>query len=393
MNQIPTIKILEKTDENKNNNVSLNNLIPDTETKTIYQEKIDYEQRIINVVKNADQSVVSIVATKYLPVADVYTLNPFDTFGNDLFNPFGFNFDLKDYQQTPKNDQQYEKQEIASGSGFIITSDGYIVTNKHVVSDSKAEYVVFLNDGSKYNAKIVAQDPMEDFALIKIEATNLKPLALGDSSKLQLGQTVIAIGNALGEFQNTISVGVISGLNRSITASGGNIPAEKLNDLLQTDAAINRGNSGGPLLSLDGKVIGMNTAIVASAQNIGFAMPINKIRNTIEQAIKTGKITVPYIGVYYVQLDKNEAEERKLDVDYGALVVSSEGAKAIIKDSPAEKAGLKEGDIILSVNKVKITSKTPLATVVRNYKPGDTIGLEIKRGQEILNINITLGEK
>ncbi len=393
LNQIPTIKILEKTDENKNNNVSLNNLIPETETKTIYQEKIDYEQRIINVVKNADQSVVSIVATKYLPVADVYTLNPFDTFGNDLFNPFGFKFDLKDYQQTPKNDQQYEKQEIASGSGFIITSDGYIVTNKHVVSDSKAEYVVFLNDGSKYNAKIVAQDPMEDFALIKIETTNLKPLALGDSSKLQLGQTVIAIGNALGEFQNTISVGVISGLNRSITASGGNIPAEKLNDLLQTDAAINRGNSGGPLLSLDGKVIGMNTAIVASAQNIGFAMPINKIRNTIEQAIKTGKITVPYIGVYYVQLDKNEAEERKLDVDYGALVVSSEGAKAIIKDSPAEKAGLKEGDIILSVNKVKITSKTPLATVVRNYKPGDTIGLEIKRGQEILNINITLGEK
>lgn len=398
LNQIPQVKIFDTKNDDIDKNVSLNNLIPEQnkpkiETKTIYEEKIDYEQRIINVVKNADQSVVSIVANKYLPVADVYTLNPFDPFDDDFFNPFGLNFDFKNYQPQPQGDQQYEKQEIASGSGFIITDDGYIVTNKHVVSDSKAEYIVFLNDGTKYNAKIIAQDPLEDFALLKIEATNLKPLLLGDSSKLQLGQTVIAIGNALGEFQNTISVGVISGLNRSITASGGNIPAEKLSGLLQTDAAINRGNSGGPLLSLDGKVIGMNTAVVASAQNIGFAIPINKIRSTIEQAIKTGKITVPYIGVYYIQLDKNEAEKRKLNVDYGALLVAEEGNKAILKDSPAEKAGLKEADIILSVNKVKITTQAPLATVVRNYKPGDTIVLEVKRGEEILNINVVLGEK
>ena len=376
LNQIPKV-------ETKISDLSIGIV---NDTKSIYQEKIDYEQRIINVVKDADSSVVSIVANKDLPVVDQVTLDPFD-----LFNPFGFNYTPQDQQLkvTPK----YEKQEIASGSGFIITSDGYIITNKHVVSDEKAEYTVFLNDGTKYNAKIIALDPLEDFALIKINALNLKPLSLGDSSKLQLGQTVIAIGNALGEFQNTISVGVISGLNRSITASGGQLKAEKLTDLIQTDAAINRGNSGGPLLSLDGKVIGMNTAIVASAQNIGFAIPINKIQGTIEEAIKTGKITVPFIGVYYIQLDKTEAESRKLDVDYGALLVSDQGAGAILKDSPAQKAGLKEGDIILSVNKEKITTKAPLATVVRKYKPGDTIVLEIKRGKEIMNMNIVLGTK
>jgi len=363
------------------------------ETKTVYQEKIDYEQRIVNVVKDADRSVVSIIASKDLPVAQTYTVDPFEMFEDDLFDPFSFYFNQQNLKQQQQGDQKYEKREVASGSGFIITADGYIVTNKHVVSDSKAEYTVFLNDGTKYPAKLIAQDPLEDFALLKIEATNLTPLALGDSNKLQLGQTVIAIGNALGEFQNTISVGVISGLNRSVTASGDGLKPEKLSNLLQTDAAINRGNSGGPLLNLEGKVIGMNTAIVASAQNIGFAIPINKIKNTIIEAIKTGKITVPYIGVYYVQLDKTEAEKRKLDVDYGALLVADQDNSAILKDSPAEKAGLKEGDIILSVNKEKVTSKEPLATVVRNYKPGDIIILEVKRGKEILNINLILGSK
>ena len=380
LNQVPAIS-------KDMTNISLHNI---DNGKTIYQEKIDYEQRIINVVKDADQSVVSIVASKNLPVADAYTMNPFNMFDGGTFDPFSLYFNIP---EQPKVTPKYEKQEVSSGSGFIITTDGYIVTNKHVVSDTKADYVVFLNDGTKYNAKIIAQDPLEDFALIKIEATNLKALSIGNSDSLQLGQSVIAIGNALGEFQNTISVGVISGLNRSITASGGNTKSEKLNNLLQTDAAINRGNSGGPLLALDGKVIGMNTAIVASAQNIGFAIPINKIRNTIDQAVKTGKITVPFIGVYYVQLDKTESEKRKLDVDYGALLVSDQGTSAILKDSPAQKAGLKEGDIILMVNNIKITSKNPLATVVRNYKPNDTIVLDVKRGKETLKINLILGTK
>jgi serine protease Do len=373
-----------------NNNESLDISINDIDNfETVYKEKIDYEQRIINVVKNVEGSVVSIMASKDLPVADSYTMNPFDMFRGDIFDPFSLYFD--DYQ--PKVEPKYEKKQVSSGSGFIITTDGYIVTNKHVVSDDKADYTVFLNDGVKYTAKIVAVDPLEDFALIKIEANGLKPLALGNSDNLSLGQTVIAIGNALGEFQNTISVGVISGLNRNITASGGNGTVERLTNLLQTDAAINQGNSGGPLLSLDGKVIGMNTAIVATAQNIGFAIPVNKIKNTIEEAVKTGKITVPFIGVYYVQLNKTESEERKLDVDYGALLVSDKGNSAILKDSPAEKSGLKEGDIILSVNKENITVKSPLSTVVRKYKPGETITLEVKRGENILNINLVLGTK
>lgn len=366
---------------------TLNSIFPKkTESVGPYQSKYDYEQKIIQTVKATDESVVSIIASKYVQT-NASTFNPF----NQGFDPFNLYFDIPSPQSvTPK----YEKKEVSSGSGFIITENGYIITNKHVVSDTKAEYTVYLNSGKKYKGTVIAVDPLEDAALVKIEENNLKPLILGNSDELQLGQSLIAIGNALGEFQNTVSVGIVSGLNRSIVAGGGNLPTEKLSNLIQTDAAINPGNSGGPLLNLNGEVIGINTAIVASAQNIGFAIPINKIKNTMEHAVATGKITVPFIGVYYIQLDATEAETRKLDVSYGALISkTSKGEAAILKDSPAERASLKEGDIILSVNGEKITSKNTLSTVARKYNPKDTILLEVKRVKETLKIYLTLGSK
>ncbi len=366
-------------------------VLPEVSKNNIpYESKVDYEQRIINAVKSTDKSVVSVVAFKDLPVSIRQQINPLDLFGDDFFKPLDLYFQTP---QQPNTTSRTEKREIASGSGFIITSDGYIVTNKHVISEKDAEFIVFLNDGSQHNAKVVAVDPFEDFGLLKIEKQSLTPLKIGHSDSLQLGQSVIAIGNALGEFKNTISVGVISGLNRSIVAGGANMPSERLNNLIQTDAAINRGNSGGPLLNLNGEVIGINTATVTSAQNIGFAIPINKIKNTLSQAIKTGKITVPYIGIYYVQLDQNEIAKRELSVTHGALLSSNASHSAILKDSPAEKYGLLDNDIILSVNGEKITSENPLPDIIRKHQPGETVILEVKRDEKTINISLTLGEK
>lgn len=359
------------------------------EPETSYESIDSHEQHIINTVKKTENSVVSIVASKYLPVIKTYQI-PSDP--NDPLNDiFGFPFNIPQYYQKQEGTK---KQEISAGSGFIINTNGYIITNKHVVSDTKAEYTVLLNDGSKYDAKIIAKDPLEDFALLKIEKTGLTPLKLGNSDNLSLGQTAIAIGNSLGEFQNTVSVGVVSGLHRSITAQDEARTPVTLNDLIQTDAAINPGNSGGPLLNLNGEVIGINVAMEASAQNIGFAIPISKIKGIINQAISSGKISVPFIGIRYATVDKDLMEEKKLSVDYGAFIDSGSSKEpAIVKDSPADKAGLKEKDIILSMNKIKITTKNPLSSVVRRFNVGDTVQLEVLREGKTININLTLGSR
>jgi len=357
-------------------------------TSVSNQQKIEksastYEQQIISVVNQAENSVVSIVATKDLPVIERYYINPFEGFGF----PFDFEFQIPQYRQ-----KGTRPQEVSAGSGFIVSSDGYIITNKHVVEDQEARYTVLTNDGRKYSAKVIARDPYEDVAVVKIEATNLKPLRLGDSSQLMLGSTVIAIGNALGEFKNTVSVGVISGLGRTITA-GDSSGQEVLTDVIQTDAAINRGNSGGPLLNLKGEVIGINTAIVSGAENIGFAIPINRVKKSIESAITTGQIKVPYLGVSYLTINGGVQNEKKLPVDYGALVVKDENGEAVMKGSPAEKAGLKEGDIILEVNGVKVTPERTLSTLIREHAVGETIELKVLRGNQELTIAVTLAER
>jgi len=356
------------------------------------------EAAIIKTVKEVSPAVVSIVITKDVPIMEEYYINPFKEF--EEFFGEGFEFQVPQFRQ-----KGVEKQEIGGGTGFIVSEDGLILTNRHVVLDKEADYTVFTNDGRKFPAEVLARDPVQDLAVLKIEKTNevdnkgklkIQPfpiVKLGDSSQLQIGQTVIAIGNVLGEFRNSVSVGVISGLGRTITASGGGL-VETLEDVIQTDAAINKGNSGGPLLNLKGEVIGINTAMVLEAQNIGFAIPINQAKKDIEQVKKFGKIVYPFLGVRYVLITEQIKQENNLSVDYGALIIQGkQGEAAIFPDSAAEKAGLKEGDIILEFNEEKITPENSLAKIIMKYNPGDKITLKILRQEKEEIIEVILGER
>jgi S1-C subfamily serine protease len=353
--------------------------------------KVNEESDVVSVVEKVSPAVVSIIITKNLPKIEEYYFNPFgdDDFFNRFFGDDFFNFGIPQYRQNGT-----EEQEIGGGTGFIITSDGYIVTNKHVVADEEAEYTVMMNDESKYDAEVVARDPTTDFAVLKIEGKDFPTIELGDSDELKVGQTVIAIGNALGEFRNTVSVGVISGLSRSITASSFGFGSENLVGVIQTDASINHGNSGGPLLNLAGQVIGINTAIAQDAQNIGFAIPINEVKNSIESVKEYGKIIKPWLGVRYIMINESIAESNKLDVDYGALIIRGEEKTdlAVIPGSPADKAGLVENDIILEVNGEKIDQDYPLMKAIAKFKPGDEITLKVLHKGEEKEVKVRLEE-
>lgn len=240
------------------------------------------EEQVIQVVEQAAPAVVSIIVSKDLPVIEQYyeEYDPFgDFFGRDFFDDFfqPFKFRIPQYRQ-----KGTEKKEVGGGTGFIVSADGLVLTNKHVVEDEEASYTVLTNEGEKLEAQVLARDLVQDIAILKVARQNLPTLKLGDSDQLQIGQTVIAIGNALGEFRNTVSLGVISGLKRSVTATSALGQTEQLSEVIQTDAAINRGNSGGPLLNLQGEVIGINVAMVLGAENIGFALPINIVKGYLE---------------------------------------------------------------------------------------------------------------
>ncbi len=281
-------------------------------------------------------------------------------------------------------------QQKGGGTGFVLTSDGLIVTNKHVVSDTSAEYSVITSDGKSYTAKVLSRDSLNDLAVIKIEATGLKPVELGDSAALNVGQWVIAIGNALGEFQNSVTVGVVSAKERQLSASG-----ESLDGLIQTDAAINPGNSGGPLVNLAGQVVGINTAIAGGAEGIGFAINIDSVKTALDSVLKTGKIVRPYLGVRYLSLNKEIAQSSKLPVDKGALVYRGPGITdlAVIPSSPADKAGIKENDIITKINGQEINETTSLVSLLQKYKVSDTISVTfLRQGQEI-KVDVKLEEQ
>ena len=348
---------------------------------------VDESTAVVSIVKKYSHAVVSIVATKDLPALE-RTYELFQGFCDDPF--FSQFFDCNN--QPELRQESTERRQVGAGTGFIVRSDGLIVTNKHVVLDAKASYTVIVSDGAKYPAEVLARDPFQDLAVIKIEAQGLPTAVLGDSDSLEIGQTVVAIGNALGEFSNSVSKGIISGLSRSITASSG-VLSERLENVIQTDTAINPGNSGGPLFNLRGDVIGINSAVAPGAQNVGFAIPINRAKKALRDIELQGRIVYPYLGVRYIIVNEEVRTARNLPVDYGALVVISDsGEAAVLADSPAAKSGLRENDIILEVDGKRIDGNYTLEEVVQSGNVGDKVILKVRRGDADLILELILEE-
>jgi len=315
------------------------------------------DSAIIKAVEKVSPSVVSIVSTR----------NVRSLFGN--------------FEQT------------GAGTGFVIQANGLIATNKHVVSE-QAKYTVLTADGKSYDAEVAAVDSLNDLALIKINALNLPVVDLGDSDALKVGQRVIAIGNALGEYQNTVTTGVVSAMGRSITAGGSDGASEKLEGLIQTDAAINPGNSGGPLVNLAGQVVGINTAIDLQGSQIGFAIPINSAKSAIASYLASGKISRPMLGIRYINITKEVAALNNLSVNAGALVVAGDtpDQPAVTPGGPAAKAGIKEGDIIVSIDNQKIDKDHSIISILRKYKPGDSVSIKLLRNGKEAQVTVKLGE-
>ena len=290
--------------------------------------------------------------------------------------------------------QGFFQQEVeGAGTGIVISEDGYILTNKHVISEARSVQVV-MSDGTRYSdVAVVGSDPLNDIAFLKIKnVSDLKVATLGDSGAMRVGQDVIAIGNSLGQYQNTVTSGIVSGLGRPVTAASSelNSRVESLTDLLQTDAAINPGNSGGPLINSAGQVVGINTAIAADAQGIGFAIPINAAKGMIRGVITNGKVEKAYLGVQYVAITPDVRTEYKLSVDQGALVRSGSGS-AVESNGPADEAGIKDGDIITKVNEKYVGKQGGLGSLVAEFMPGEKITLTIIRDGKEQQKTLTLG--
>lgn len=319
------------------------------ETRTVVSE----ENAITSAVEKASPSVVAIGISQRV-------VNPFDPFA------------------LPTN------QNSTIGTGFVVSDKGLIVTNKHVVSDP-GQYTVVTKDGQKYEVRKIYRDPNLDLAIVQIDAKNLKPLEFGDSSKLKVGQTAIAIGNALGRFTNTVTTGVISGLSRRVVAGdpfGGSL--ESLDNLIQTDAAINPGNSGGPLLNSSGQVIGVNVATTEGAQNIGFAIPINSVKQIINEFLTKGFISRPYLGIRYRFVSKDVAILN--EVPQGAFV------QEVVVGGPAEGAGVKPGDIITKINGQAIDAENKVSEIVSKANIGQKLELTVWRDGKELKLTATISE-
>lgn len=345
-----------------------------TPSVSIGNEKVKIvseESVITNVVDKVSPSVVTVSIVKNKSLGRIFEIDPMDPF--DIFQP--------------RQSSQQQKVEQDIGSGFIIDTNGLIVTNKHVVSDSQAKYKVVTKDDKTYDVAKIYRDPTNDLAILKIQASGLKPVTMGDSSKIKVGQMAIAIGTALGEFRNTVTVGVISGLGRGITAGSpfeGYV--ERLDNVIQTDAAINPGNSGGPLLNSSGQVIGVNAAVSSAGQNIGFALPINIVNDALSQFNSNGgKFSRPFLGVRYKMITRDLALLN--DVPEGAYVQEA------VEDSPASKAGIMTEDIITKIDGKKVTEKDGgLSTIIADKKVGDRVSVEVWRNGQLKTLNVTIGE-
>jgi serine protease Do len=381
--------------------------------ETVYVEK----SNAIDAIESAAPSVISIIAFKDKQFIQQQPFNFFqgDPFFEQFFGP------MQLPEQTPRQEQSDEtiRRQVSGGSGFVVSVDGLAVTNKHVVNDENADYKALLPDGTEFDVEVISRDPLNDLAIIQLHEVNdsdenkkrktgenrefgskprdLPVIALGDSDVLTVGQQVFAIGNARGEYENSVTAGIVSATGRNIEATDGRGSfKEALSNLIQTDAAINLGNSGGPLINIAGQVIGVNTAIDTSASGIGFAITINEVKAVLKSVQEFGRIVRPILGVRFLVIADAEHGKR-LGFDnifYGALIVGDRenGEIPILKDSPAEKAGLKLDDIILEVDGKKITTDNPLQTIVRSYAPGDSLVLKVRRGDEEFEVTVELDE-
>ena len=336
---------------------------------------------IVKIVKKTLPAVVSITMSRKLE-------EPLGILSSNHIPKNGFNL------------KQPKKMNLTGGTGFFIDKIGTILTNRHVVEDEKADYSVVLQNGEKIKPEIIARDELNDVAVLKINKKNSAFLKLGDSSKLDLGQTVVAIGNALGLFQNTVSTGVVSGLSREIRAQSEVSETQtNLRGLIQTDAAINPGNSGGPLLDLTGKVIGINAAMVFGAENIGFALPINNAKRDLDELKKHGRIRKPFLGVRYLSITPEIKDELNLPVSTGALVIAEPDitqrniTQAVVPNSPACKAGLKETDIILSIENTLISPEKTITDILQETEIGKPLDCKILRKGKERKLKLVLTEK
>lgn len=342
-------------------------------TSTITNQKtviVDEESVVTKVVAQASPSVVTVSMNSPSVATNQF---PGDIFGNFFNTP------------QPTTTPQDSYQNI--GTGFVITSDGLIVTNKHVVADTTAKYQILIGSNDTENVVNIYRDPITDLAILKVNKTGLTPLALGNSDQLKVGQTVIAIGTALGQFNSTVTKGVVSGLGRAITAGSPFEGSENLDNVIQTDAAINPGNSGGPLLDSSGQVIGVNVAVSQSGQGIGFALPINLIKQSISNFQTTGQFDRPYIGVSYRMISKQTALMN--DVPSGAYVQS------VLAGSPAQKAGLVAGDVITEIDGTKLADNTTfsIADYINKKKIGDSVTLVFWRNNKQQTVSVKLEKK
>ncbi len=333
------------------------------------------ESAVADLVEKNSPGVVSIVISKDVPKVRSF---------------FGFPF-----FDSETGNAETKKQKVGSGSGFFVSSDGLIVTNKHVVADEEADYTVLLGNGDEYKATVLARDPSNDIAVIQIEGKDFPVLTLGDSEKIRVGETIIAIGNPLGEFENSVSRGIVSGLRRNLDAGSGLGDSEHLSEIIQIDAAINPGNSGGPLFNLAGEVIGVNVAMAQGAENIGFSLPINQIKRIVEQVRTTGRLSFPYLGVRSITLDDELKKKTGLPFNYGALVLRGQTVTdfAVVPGSPADKAGIVENDIILEIDGKKVDTDHSLVSFMAQYSVGDEVTVKLWHKGEVKDVTVKLEER
>ncbi|MDD5547564.1 MAG: trypsin-like peptidase domain-containing protein [Candidatus Pacebacteria bacterium] len=345
-----------------------------------------FKKDITKVIEDILPSVVTIIVSKSL--VEVEKEIPAEMFP---LLPFG----MPEIRTLKEKDIRGMVQ-IDGGSGFVVDPNGVILTNKHVISDQAAEYTVIVSGDKKYRAEVIARDPINDIAILKIPCRGLQPAAIGDSAKLKLGQTVYAIGNPLGNFPSTVSRGIISGLSRAVSAQpDGENQVQELHGLIQTDTAINPGNSGGPLINENGEVIAINVAMIAGAQNMSFAIPINSAKRDLSDVLKFGKVKQPLLGLLYINIDRGLQDKLNLPVNCGALVAGKKDPllQGVIKNTPAAKAGFKEGDIITECNGEKLSNEKTIQDFLNKMNPGDSLKMKVLRDQKKLEITVVLGER